>query len=316
MKTFFAAVACTAVANFYQKHDTEKFWQWAAEHSKGYTTEQELWQRFQNFMITDAKIEALNSLNLTSVHGHNQFSDLTHDEYRKMLGAIVVDDDMEPTYLPETNTMTKDWRAEGAVTAVKDQGQCGSCWSFSSSGAMEGAHQILTGELLVLSEQQFVDCSSLNFGCNGGNQGWAFRYAQSNAIELEVDYPYKAVDQTCTSDASLGKVNATSHARVPGYSVAQMKAAIDRQPISVTVEADQMTFQSYKSGVLMTGCGTSLDHAVLAVGYGVENGNEFYLVKNSWNTTWGDQGYIKIGITGDDAGVCGIQMQNYYPTTN
>jgi len=95
-----------------------------------------------------------------------------------------------------------------------------------------------------------------------------------------------------------------------------MKAALDRQPISVTIEADQATFQTYQSGVLMSGCGTSLDHAVLAVGYGEEDGNEFYLVKNSWNTTWGDQGYIKIGITGDDAGVCGIQMQNYYPTTN
>jgi len=181
---------------------------------------------------------------------------------------------------------------------------------------MEGAHKIASGKLLSLSEQQFVDCDKNDGGCNGGLQDYAFKYAQKAKIELESDYKYTGKKQTCKYDSTKGKVGVSSFKYVPNDSPSQLKAAIAKQPVAVSVAADSRAFSNYSSGVLTSGCGTNVDHAVLAVGYGTQNGNEFYLVKNSWSTSWGDKGYIKIGIT-SGGGVCNIQHDdNTYPTTN
>lgn len=202
-----------------------------------------------------------------------------------------------------------DWRTKGAVTPVKNQGQCGSCWSFSTTGSMEGAHFVKTGKLVSLSESNLVDCSWLNHGCNGGSMDLAFRYAESNPLETEADYPYtpKTGIFACKYTKSKGVVKVTTYKDVPANSSAALKAAVTQQPVSVAIEADKPVFHQYTGGIITTGCGTALDHGVLAVGYGTASGQDYYIVKNSWTTDWGDKGYVRVGIK-DGAGVCGIQM--------
>ena len=136
--------------------------------------------------------------------------------------------------------------------------------------------------------------------------------------ELESDYAYTSgtgQSGTCKFDASKGQVNVASYINVPAQSVEQLKAAIDKAPVSVTIEADKTVFQQYTSGIMDSKlCGTNLDHAVAAVGYGTEGGQEYYIVRNSWGASWGDQGYIKIAAV-EGAGICGIQMESLYPST-
>jgi C1A family cysteine protease len=140
-------------------------------------------------------------------------------------------------------------------------------------------------------------------------------YIKGAAQETESEYPYTAKNGACK--AAGGHVKVTSVNKVAGGSSAALKAAIDKGPVSVTVEADKSVFQGYRSGVLNSAaCGTSLDHAITAVGYGVENGQEYYLVRNSWGTSWGAQGYIKIATTPSGSGICGIQQVSVWPNTN
>jgi C1A family cysteine protease len=142
-------------------------------------------------------------------------------------------------------------------------------------------------------------------------------YAKTHGQELESDYPYTAKDGSCKWTAAKGKVDVTSIATVPKKSAAQLKAAIAKGPVSVTVEADTRVFQMYTSGILNSAqCGTTLDHAIAAVGYGVENGVEFYIVRNSWGASWGDKGYIRIAAVEGTVGICGIQQVSVYPTTD
>lgn len=239
-----------------------------------------------------------------------------------MLGKKSVERDVvEFTYLPVANSENEenggvDWRNKGAVTKVKDQKSCGSCWTFSSTGAMEGAHQIKTGKLLSLSEQQFVDCSTKNWGCDGGDQSVAFKYAEKHAIELESDYAYKGKDQSCKASSSKGKVSVSTIHTVPNNDVSQLKAALNKKPVAVSIDASCRAFNNYSSGIFWDSCGHSIDHAVLAVGYGGSGDNQYWIVKNSWNTTWGEKGYIRMGIQ-SGKGICGIQSDyNTYVDTN
>lgn len=210
-----------------------------------------------------------------------------------------------------------DWVAKGAVTPVKNQGQCGSCWAFSTTGAVEGAMFISTGKLNSYSEQQLVDCAGGtwgNEGCNGGLMDQAFDYIEKNPLELETEYPYKAVDGKCAAKGTgTGKVSA--YTDVTPNSVDQLKAAVAKQPVSVAIEADTFVFQMYRSGVIDSkSCGTNLDHGVLAVGYGTDaaSGKDYFLVKNSWGGSWGDKGYVKIAASPNN--ICGILSDASYPT--
>jgi len=206
-----------------------------------------------------------------------------------------------------------DWTTNGAVTDVKNQGQCGSCWSFSTTGSLEGAWQIKTGQLISLSEQQFVDCDQVDHGCQGGLMDHGFAYAENNAICTEDSYPYQAKKGTCQkSSCSTGipQGGVTGYKDVDSDSKEALMEAVQQQPVSIAIEADKSVFQLYKSGVLSGMCGSTLDHGVLVVGYGTDasSGKDYWKVKNSWGPTWGMEGYILLqrGKPGAGSGECGI----------
>ena len=213
-----------------------------------------------------------------------------------------------------------DWRSAGAVNAIQNQASCGSCWAFSSVAALEGAHFVATGELLKFSEQELVDCSTEegNAGCNGGIMEGSFEYWQTHFAVLESDYGYKGRDGSCKYDSSTKtKVETTGYTEVTRQSASSMKAALAQQPVSVAIQANQLGFQFYSGGVFdNTNCGTDLDHAVNLVGYGTENGQEYFILRNSWGTSWGEAGYMKMANTGDGDGICGVLLNGVYPTSN
>ena len=252
----------------------------------------------------------------------NEFADMTAPEFR----ARYVGGYFKRTYRPneysfEWNTTalptSVDWSTKGAVTPVKNQQQCGSCWAFSTTGAVEGAWFLANHSLSSLSEQQLVDCSTAegNQGCNGGLMDYGFQYVIDNrGLGSEAAYPYTATGpNACNKVASVAKIS--SFTDVPTNSELALVTAIAQQPVSVAVEADQDSFQFYSSGVMTKACGTALDHGVLAVGYGTLGGQNYYKVKNSWGSSWGDSGYILLGrgTSFGSSGQCGIQMDPSYP---
>lgn len=321
MKTFFTlALAGAASATLMTENDFE-FMKYITEFNKSYATVEEFNFRKEQFLATHEAIKEFAAE--TSVHGHNKFSDWTRAEYSSMMGIkdAPMRNSTSEVFKAETPSNTGvNWVTAGKVTPVKDQGQCGSCWAFSATGSMESSHMIAGYSEVLLSEQQLVDCARsvfTNHGCNGGWYYYAWDYAIQNALETESDYPYVAVTGTCTYNASLGVVNtkSTDYTDVNADS-SSIKSALAIKPNSVAIEADTYYFQSYKTGILTnaTKCGTNIDHAVLAVGWGVENGTEYYLVKNSWGTSWGENGYVKIGIS-EGAGTCGINQNVAYVYT-
>merc|ERR1712153_225142 len=255
--------------------------------------------------------------------GINEFADMTNAEFVRMYNGFnargMPKKELNVELFDTSNLASSvDWVSKGAVTPVKNQGQCGSCWAFSTTGSVEGAYQIATGKLLSFSEQELVDCAGSygNQGCNGGLMDDGFKYIEAKGDVLESEYPYTGKTGTCSSSKSANPaVKVKSFADVQQNSEAQLMAAVEKAPVSVAIEADQSGFQFYKTGVFSGTCGTALDHGVLAVGYGTDSGTAYWKVKNSWGSTWGQDGYIMMAKDiSSSSGQCGIASQPSYPT--
>jgi C1A family cysteine protease len=302
-----------------------KFATYCAEHNKMYMTIAEFEQRAELFNETLTKVAQLNSGNGSYRAGLNHMSDWTTEEYEVMLGLKNMDVTPEEpihAWTGAPNSAGKDWReVKDVVSAVKDQGACGSCWAFSATEAVESAYVIAGNDPVVMSPQELVDCTKSalkNHGCSGGWYYYAYQWLSKNKTMAESDYPYTSgttgKETTCAYDAAKGVTNVSSYKQVK-KETASIKAAIELGPVNVAVSAGNDVFRNYSSGIVTEadGCPTRVDHAIVAVGWGVEDDVEYYIVRNSWNTTWGDKGYIKIATADGKTGVCGINGYVYYP---
>jgi C1A family cysteine protease len=335
-KMFFFVASFFAVTNadnlrgreltsFLDENDEWKqFTHFQDRFSKKYENIEELQTRFQIFRhnLRDIVIHNLDQTQNFTM-GVNQFTDLTPEEFKsqwvggyKQLQSFGCGSfSSHGSNLPDSI----DWTTKGVVNSIRDQGQCGSCWAFATTANAESVWAISTGKLLDLSEELLVDCASgvgyFNLGCNGGTPDSAFKYMINNGQCTEASYPYTAKDGSCQKCTSAG-VKFTGCSDVTPKDQVALKAAVAKQPVVIAIEADTRYFQSYSSGILTDAakCGTTLDHAVEIVGYGTENGIDYWKVRNSWGNSWGESGYIRIqkSSSTNDIGVCGLAAEPSY----
>ncbi|XP_053387369.1 procathepsin L-like [Mercenaria mercenaria] len=319
-----AFAAAARMAKFNPALDNE-WLEYKNFHNKNYQYGEEFTRR----AIWEKNLDYIKQHNLEAdrgVHtfwlGMNEFGDMTNEEFvRVMNGYKMATKTNGTAYLPPSHVSlpdSVDWRKEGYVTPVKNQGQCGSCWAFSTTGSLEGQTFKKAGKLPSLSEQNLVDCSTKqgNQGCQGGLMDQAFKYIkENNGIDTEASYPYKGVNEKCKFDAANVGATDTGFVDVKSKSESDLQSAVATVgPISVAIDASHMSFQLYRSGIYHSFfCSqTRLDHGVLAVGYGADGGKDYWIVKNSWGESWGEQGYIKMSRNRDNN--CGIATQASYPT--
>jgi len=251
----------------------------------------------------------------------NKFMDLSNFEFARKLTATLQPRNSSSNKIFEPfGTVTRstvDWREEGYVTPVKDQGDCSSCWAFSTTGTLEGAHFKKTGQLVSLSEQNLVDCSTPygNLGCGGGYVDTAFKYIKENGgVATEEAYPYTGKQGECRFDSNTIGATLTGWQEIRWASESDLESAVSEiGPVSASIDASNRGFQFYKEGVYYDpDCDSfRMNHAILVVGYGEENGENYWIVKNSWDETWGDKGYIKMAKDRDNH--CGIASDALFP---
>jgi C1A family cysteine protease len=304
------------------EHRMDLFKEWKAKYNKKYGgIEGPL--RFKVWNDNYNMVQEHNAQGLEWELEMNEFADLTNEEFTALYTGFNADDmDWEDQshveVLDETDIPTSiNWKTKGAVTGVVNQGSCGACWSFSAAAALEGLYKIKKGSLWRLSKQQQMDCSSSygNQGCGGGLMVNSFRYTRDKGIEKDADYPYLGRVGSCRYSSTKVLFRNTGYTQVTRNSPSALKTAVAYRPVSIGVQAAG-TLQMYRGGIISSNCGTALDHAIIIVGYGTSNGVDYWLCKNSWGTSWGESGYVRIkrGTQNSGAGVCGINSAASYPT--
>ncbi|KAH7937831.1 hypothetical protein HPB49_016579 [Dermacentor silvarum] len=300
-------------------------------YGKDYDSDTEEYYRLKIYMENRMKIARHNEKYAKNQVSYklamNEFGDLLHHEFVSTRngfkrnyrdtpreGSFFLEPEgVEDVHLPKAI----DWRKKGAVTPIKNQGQCGSCWAFSTTGSLEGQHFRKTGKLVSLSEQNLVDCSTSfgNNGCEGGLMDNAFKYIKANkGIDTEMIYPYNGTDGVCHFVKSGVGATDSGFVDIPEGKEDKLKKAVATVgPVSVAIDASHQSFQFYSEGIYdEPECSSEqLDHGVLVVGYGTKDGQDYWLVKNSWGTTWGDEGYIY--MTRNKNNQCGIASSASYP---
>ena len=315
-----------------QPIDEVSFSTWINNAKRQYRSPDEQQYRKEIFTRNLAKIKEINNRQKDFELALNDFSDLTEDEFRAKYQGLKLPSQREivPEPAEEINkkaegpshaqTGSIDWRARGTITPIKDQRQCGSCWAFAATSTIESAWKVSKGVLPVLSEQQMVDCAGSygNYGCDGGWMGNAYRYVRDIGGQMSSSaYPYVASAQACRFSAAqvVSKV-------IAWYDIAKndclgLLRRLSTSPVAVGLDANTMMF--YKSGVFSdTSCNpNAINHGVVVVGYGTDSltKKNFWIVRNSWGTTWGEQGYIRMDRDAQTAtGICGICTASTYPT--
>ncbi|XP_076939635.1 cysteine proteinase COT44-like [Bidens hawaiensis] len=306
----------------------DMFLSWLTKYGKVYKVDGEKEKRFQIFKDNLRYIDQHNSGGHSYKLGLNKFADLTVEEYRllytreRMIDSKRKLNNVNRYSIRSGDALPDsiDWRTKGAVAAIKDQGSCGCCWAFSAIGSVEALHQIVTGDLITLSEQELVDCDTLyNFGCNGGQMNLAFEFIIKNdGIDSDKDYPYIGMDGICNNTRKSAKVvSIYGYEYVSENDESALQKAVANQPVAVAIDSHSQDFHLYESGIFNSPCGTNLDHGVVLVGYGSEDGNDYWIVRNSWGVGWGEQGYIRMERNvPEKEGKCGIAMAASYPIKN
>ena len=304
--------------------DLVVFERWAQDHKKFYSSPAEKQFRYAVFLKKLAEVKRVNISQDSYTFVINKFSDITQEEaeikyfgYKANLAKEAdapKKDSSELTQVPDEI----DWRTKGAVTYVKDQQHCGSCWAFSATGTVESAYFLKYGTLNRVSEQQLVDCSWLegNMGCHGGLPQNAFKYMHHKEFINGDYYFYMAEDGVCQynkwKSKAIGKLS--GHESVKDTED-DLKASVAARPTSVGVYA--VPWLQYGGGIFndVKNCPAEkrkIDHAVLAVGYGTDKGQDFWIIKNSWGQTWGESGYIRLGRNMIKGGLCGVALEAHY----
>ena len=310
------------------EYKVESFYNFINNYNRSYGNVYDHLKKFKVFEENLEFINEHNNKNLPFRLTENEYTDLSQDEFKeKMVGLLNKNNYYINSIYGRSSCQnfvynnveipsSLDWRTKGAVTNVKNQGYCGSCWSFSATGAMEGAYAIAHNNLVNISEQQLIDCSKSygNLGCNGGLMDAAFEYAIDYNMTTEEELPYEAKGHFLCPSVNK-HISFSSCTEVTQNNELHLLEAVAQQPVSIAIQADTKLFQFYSSGVITNvSCGTQTDHGVLIVGYGVENGIDYWLVKNSWGPAWGDNGYVKLERTNSEntEGMCGLATSAAY----
>ena len=301
----------------YKQHEEQSFVQWMRSTNNMFTGEE--YQTRLGVWMANKRLVQEHNKNGEFRLEMNHLAHYTPAEYKAILGfkpnlakrvEAVPSNFMAPASI--------DWRDKKVVNPIKDQGQCGSCWAFSAVQAQESLYKIMAGKLQSLSEQNLVDCVLLCYGCNGGLMAFAYSYVcnhQSGKWMLEDDYPYTAVDGTCKFDSSKATSKTTGYFDITEGSESELQLKVTTWgPAAVAIDASHMSFQLYSSGIYdESACSSeNLDHGVGCVGFGSENGVNYWIIRNSWGTSWGEQGYIR--MVKDKNNQCGVATQACIPT--